>query len=404
MIATAPAIPLKRCASINTDALPETTDPDFSFRYIDISSVGHGHLTAEPLELRFADAPSRARRLVRQGDTIVSTVRTYLGAVMYITDAVGVVVSTGFAVITPGSEVDPRFLARVLESNSFVDRVVARSVGVSYPAISPDELGSIPVPVPSMKDQKVIADFLDTETGRIDQLAEERQRMVELIDEWEQSSLVAVAGDWRSVRTVTLRQLGTSVVTGPFGTQLSASEYVSDAIPVVNPTHISRGRIVPDQSVTVPEQVAMRLDRHALRPGDIVLGRKGDLGRSALVRPEEDGFICGSDSIAVRTDPGRLLPEYLGVVLQVSLYRQQLLAASTGATLANVNEDALLSFRVPDVSVHEQSTVVAKARASAQLAEQAAKCLLQQVDLLAERRAALITAAVAGQLDVPTAA
>ena len=74
-------IPLKRLVRINERALPESTDPEREIRYVDISSVGRGKLVKEPERMSFSDAPSRARRLVRQGDTIVSTVRTYLRAV-----------------------------------------------------------------------------------------------------------------------------------------------------------------------------------------------------------------------------------------------------------------------------------------------------------------------------------
>lgn len=74
-------VPLKYIAGINERALSEDTEPDRQLRYIDISAVGRGGLVAEPEEMRFEDAPSRARRLVRHGDTILSTVRTYLRAV-----------------------------------------------------------------------------------------------------------------------------------------------------------------------------------------------------------------------------------------------------------------------------------------------------------------------------------
>ena len=101
-------IPLKRLARINERTLPESTDPGREIRYVDIGSVGRGRLVKEPEQMHFSDSPSRARRLVRQGDTIVSTVRTYLRAVWPVIGSVdGLVVSTGFAVLTP-TAVDPR--------------------------------------------------------------------------------------------------------------------------------------------------------------------------------------------------------------------------------------------------------------------------------------------------------
>ena len=81
-------VALKRVASVNDDSLPENCDPNFEFRYVDISAVGDGRLVAEPETLVFSAAPSRARRLTRSGDILVSTVRTYLRAVCPVDDDV----------------------------------------------------------------------------------------------------------------------------------------------------------------------------------------------------------------------------------------------------------------------------------------------------------------------------
>ena len=100
---------LKNWVSINADALPETTDPSYRFNYIEIGSVSDGSLTEEPKRIAFRDAPSRARRVVRQGDTIVSTVRTYLKAVWFAETATNLICSTGFAVLSPKPNTVPKF-------------------------------------------------------------------------------------------------------------------------------------------------------------------------------------------------------------------------------------------------------------------------------------------------------
>ena len=124
-------IPLKHLARINERALAATTDPDREIRYVDIGSVGRGKLVHPPERMRFGVAPSRARRLVSDGDTIVSTVRTYLRAVWPINgDTDGLVVSTGFAVLTP-TDVDPRYFSWWVLSDVFIEEVVAR-IGWSF--------------------------------------------------------------------------------------------------------------------------------------------------------------------------------------------------------------------------------------------------------------------------------
>jgi type I restriction enzyme S subunit len=185
-------VPLKRIVGINLHTLPETTEPGFEFRYVDIGAVGRGQLLSEPEATVFAAAPSRARRLVRQGDTIISTVRTYLRAVWPVRDsATDLVVSTGFAVLTPTRSIDSRYLGWLVQSDVVVEEVVARSVGVSYPAINPSDIGTVRVPLPPLARQRAIADYLDQETARIDALVERIDRQVALLQEHRQALITA---------------------------------------------------------------------------------------------------------------------------------------------------------------------------------------------------------------------
>src|SRR6266511_5251381 len=160
--------PLKTVTSCNDEVLPENTDPDYEFDYIDISSVSLIEGITQRERMTFDRAPSRARRIVRCGDSIVSTVRTYLKAVATIDkEVLDLIVSTGFAVLRPGSELHQKYLGYFVQTHGFVDTVVARSTGVSYPAILASEIMTIPVTVPTIPEQEAIAIFLDHETARI---------------------------------------------------------------------------------------------------------------------------------------------------------------------------------------------------------------------------------------------
>ncbi|MBA3652577.1 MAG: restriction endonuclease subunit S [Actinobacteria bacterium] len=172
---------IKNVAAINRESLPETTDPDRTIDYIDISTVSSTGSFSARDEMPFSAAPSRARRLVRVGDSIVSTVRTYLKAIAYIDAPVAhCVVSTGFATLTPRVEqVQPRYLYWWLRSSPFVEEVVARSVGVSYPAVNAADLGSIGIPTPpDYAEQEMRAQFLDDETAHLDAISLEHEQML----------------------------------------------------------------------------------------------------------------------------------------------------------------------------------------------------------------------------------
>jgi type I restriction enzyme S subunit len=162
--------PLWALCSVNNEALSDSTDPDFSFEYVDISNVSEGHINDDLETLTFAAAPSRARRIARPGDVIVSTVRTYLRAIARVEETENQrIYSTGFAVLRPDREnVDTRYIGYVLGSDQVMDEIVATSVGVSYPAIQATALQRIRVPFVPFDHQQRIADYLDRETGEID--------------------------------------------------------------------------------------------------------------------------------------------------------------------------------------------------------------------------------------------
>jgi type I restriction enzyme S subunit len=176
---------LKFAATCNDEALSETTDPDYEMAYVDISSVNliNGITAIETLP--FEKAPSRARRIVRDGDAIISTVRTYLKAIAAIEEPPkNMIVSTGFAVVRPLEFIDSRFLGYALQGTGFIDAVVANSTGVSYPAINPATLVCLPFGYPVDKnEQQQIAAFLDWKTEQIDALIGKKKELLEKLKE-----------------------------------------------------------------------------------------------------------------------------------------------------------------------------------------------------------------------------
>ncbi|MCZ7632990.1 MAG: restriction endonuclease subunit S [Phycisphaerales bacterium] len=178
--------PLKRWVSINKRVLPESTDPDYMFDYVDIGCVGTGRLTGHPSRIRFGNAPSRARRVLRRGDTILSTVRTYLRAVYFVADEVtNLVASTGFAVLTPEPGVVPEYLGITLQSDPFINRVTANSIGIAYPAIAESKLGTFHVAMPpTTKEQEDIVQEVRSQTAALTAAIVRAQREIDLIREF----------------------------------------------------------------------------------------------------------------------------------------------------------------------------------------------------------------------------
>lgn len=180
------AKPLKHWAGINRRTLTQKTDPDFQFDYLDISAVATGYLVSTPERMRFEGSPSRARRIVQPGDTLISTVRTYLKAIYFVShEWPDLIASTGFAVLTPSANIDARFFGFALQSSAFVDQVIANSVGVAYPAISETRLGALDLSLPpSRHEQEEIIRHLQIATINFDRGIESTQREIALLQEF----------------------------------------------------------------------------------------------------------------------------------------------------------------------------------------------------------------------------
>lgn len=179
-------IPLQYYVELNKNTLGEDTPSDYEFEYVEIGAVTLEKGISEYQHYKFSNAPSRARRIVKPDDIIVSTVRTYLKAIAIVPDKENVVVSTGFAVLSP-KNICTDYLGFALKSEYFVSMVASRSVGISYPAINSSDLVKIKIPIPTEKEQTEIAGFLDKKCAEIDAILEKIRLSIEEYKKLKQS-------------------------------------------------------------------------------------------------------------------------------------------------------------------------------------------------------------------------
>jgi type I restriction enzyme S subunit len=147
------------------------------------------------------------------------------------------------------------------------------------------------------------------------------------------------------------------VSTGPFGSILHKSDYVEDGVPLVNPINIVGERIVPNPLKLISGVTKRRLSNYVLKEGDVVVGRRGEIGRCAVVGSNENGWVCGTGSFFVR--PLQTLnPQFLAHLIRADAYREKLEQLSTGATMKNLSNAALGDLAISVPSVPEQRRIV----------------------------------------------
>ena len=409
---------VKYVAQVNSEKLADTTDLDYELEYIDIGSVTliDGIMSTE--KYSFEKAPSRARRRVQDGDTIISTVRTYLKAVARVNDAPeNLVVSTGFAVLHPESSMDANYLYHFVQSDPFVERVVAQSVGVSYPAINPSELAALKITIPPLSEQRTIAAFLDAETARIDRLVAKNERLIELLAE-KRIALISQAvtkglnpdvpmkdsrmewlgqipAHWETRELRRLIRHGTTITYGI----VQAGPDIEGGIPYIRTSDMA-GRALPlDGYLRTSSEIDYAYRRSKVNTGDIVVAIRATVGKALPVPPELDGANLTQGTAKV--SPADIVDrDFLLFALSSSNSQQRFGSLAKGATFREITLDMLRRFAVPFPPKSEQLRIASRINAEVCYLDRLVASVSELIHVIREYRSALISAAVTGKIDV----
>ncbi len=174
---------LRYVSKINTNSLPENTPKSFSFNYVDIGSISFENGIERTENFEFKNAPCRARRIAKNGNTVISTVRTYLKAIDYISEhKADFIFSTGFAVLEPIGILD-KFLYHFVRSNAFTEQVTLDSKGMSYPAINSTDLSRLFLTIPPIQEQTDIVAHIEAQSAKIDKAIGLQEQQIEKLKE-----------------------------------------------------------------------------------------------------------------------------------------------------------------------------------------------------------------------------
>jgi len=400
---------LKYVATINDEALGEDTRPDYELQYVDIGNVDSIGSIHEISTYRFADAPSRARRQVRDGDVIISTVRTYLQAIAPMRQPEdNLIVSTGFAVIRPRASVfHPGFCKYALREPGFLAQVEMRSVGVSYPAINASDLGDIPIHLPALQYQRVIAEYLDRETAQLDALVAAKERLLGLVAEKRRAlithAITSGLDPHAPLRDSGIPWLGeipvhweTCKIAWLFRERDERGE---PDLPLLE-VSINAGVVLREFSDERIESTAADFNTYKVaRRGDVVFNKMRMWQGAVGVAPEE-GLV--SPDYVVAGPTGTLSSEYAGLLFRTSAFSAECARRSHGIVWDRLRLywDGFRDIEVPLPSSDEQAEMVGHVALETAKLDALIAATEHTIALLKERRAALIAAAVTGKLDV----
>jgi type I restriction enzyme S subunit len=359
-------------------------------------------------------------KLVQPGDITYNKMRAWQGALGV--SQYGGIVSPAYIVVRPRLKQVPRYYHYLFRTPAFASEAERWSYGITSDqwSLRYEDFKRIYGVLPPLEEQTQIARFLDHHDRLTRRYIRAQRRLIELLTEQKQALiqqavtrgldpdvklkdsgiewLPKIPEHWRVIR---VGSLAASLQTGPFGSQLHSYEYQPNGIPVINPSHMKDGKILPDMNSAVTLDKASQLSRHRLQVGDIIFARRGELGRCALVGHQETGWLCGTGSLRMRLEDEEFSdPEYLVRLFLSKGIAEWLSLHSVGSTMENLNTGILARLPLPLPPKSEQQAIVEHIAEQQRLVGTAITRTQRQIDLIREYRTRLIADVVTGKFDV----
>ena len=252
--------------------------------------------------------------------------------------------------IIPCGGIDIGYLAFAMENMNLAKYFS----GATIPHIYFKDYSKEKLLLPPLPEQRHIAAVLD----KVSELIALRKRQLDLLDEMVKARFVEMFGDpVRNEKGWTMTTIGNvaEIRIGPFGTLLHKEDYIIGGHALVNPSHIIDGKIIADEKLTVSDEKYNELTSYKLYIGDVVLGRRGEMGRCAVVH--KDGLLCGTGSLIIRPND-KFKPYFLQSILSSPAYKRIIEDKAVGVTMMNLNVPIVSALEIPlfPTSLQEEFT------------------------------------------------
>jgi type I restriction enzyme S subunit len=416
--------PLKRVAGIQTGlAKGKEVEPEGSIEvpFLRVANVQDSFLDLETVHTITISESSLNRYLLRPGDVLMNEGGDFdkLGRGCIWDGTINPCIHQNHVFAVRPHSIRPSWLNVYTSSKQANSYFISRSKqSTNLASISSSNLMDLLVPIAPDSETEEILAFLDRETAKIDALIAEQQHLIELLQEKRQAVishavtkglnpnapmkdsgvewLGEVPEHWEImdlVKTTLLLQ------TGPFGSQLGTADYKDEGIAVINPSNIIEGSINASSGPFITTKKALELERHKLYKGDLVIARRGEMGRCAVVEDGQEEKLCGTGSILVRPLDW-MRTDFMAHIIRSEYSRASLSLNSVGSTMENLSAAIVGKLRIPVPPRDEQAQIVDWIRSIASSYQSLANNSVRAIELLQERRSTLISAAVTGQIDV----
>ena len=406
-------VTLGELADLNPESLGAKTPTDHMFNYIDLTSVLHGSIDVASLEqFRFADAPSRARRIVRDGDVLFGTVRPRLRSHARVIGH-GYVASTGFCVTRARPSVsDGGFLGHFLLSDETTRQAIRREVGSNYPAVTERDVAAFRLPRFLLEEQRRIAEILDT----IDESIQSTERVMTKLERL-RSGVFADFLSRMTERMVSDTTIDTqrrpdstgdssnSATEEPYGSvtlaeladlspeSLRPNTPPNQTFKYIDLSSVSQGSIDEMSLETLRFTDAPSRARRVVRSGDVLFGTVRP-GLRSHARVVGHGYVASTGFCVVRPRPGVADGSFLGHFLLSDQATRQALQGEVGSNYPAVTERDVAALRLPRLTLEQQRQIASILDAI----DETIRANRERLDKLRELRAGLASDLLSGRV------
>ena len=244
------------------------------------------------------------------------------------------------------------YIRLILTSPIVIEQFEKKKQGVAQLNLSLKDINEISIPLPSKEKQIELAELFD----KIDGVIAKRKTEISALDDLIKARFVELFGDpvhnpygWNKTE---LKELADLKI-GPFGSLLHKEDYIEGGHALVNPSHIVDGRIIIDSKLTVSEDKYEKLSAYHLKVGDVVMGRRGEMGRCAVV--EDEGLLCGTGSLLIRPK-GKVTADYIQKIISYPTFKKNIEDMAVGQTMPNLNVPIVSGFRIITPPIEVQNS------------------------------------------------
>lgn len=379
---------LEEVAHIDDEQLNSSTDSGYSFYYIDISSVSTNQIQFPADKIQFRNAPSRARKVLKDGDILMSTVRPNLKAFAKFKkpSTANYIASTGFAILSEKKGYCLDYVYHSLFSENLEKQINSFVVGSNYPALNSGDIRNLKLLVPGYKKQVYIANVLNavnsviTKTeqaiskykciklgmlhdlftrgiGADGKLRPTVQQAPELYKpsafgmipkEWDEGKLIDFADD----------NIHYSFTGGPFGSDLQTKHYVPFGVRIIQLQNIGDGVFNDDYKIYTTAEKADQLSSCNIFPGEIIIAKMADpVARACIIPATAKRFLMASDGIRLCVNKKRHNTRFVMETINLETFRKIAIAKSTGSTRARIGLTELRGIAVKYPKLDEQNLI-----------------------------------------------